>query len=340
MSNVTYYTVSNEPYFVGTVALLNSLRLTGNTEDLVVLDCGLNAEQRRCLEEAAVAVDVPADVAESPIFAKPFFAKLATKGVGILIDSDIIVTRPLHDIVRLAEAGSICMYPTSPNDRDRWHSEWHDTLGLTAPLRRERYMNLGFLAVSTERWKDLLERWWEICARVPRDQLFSRAPGPHPFWTGEQDALNALLMSEVPREGLLELPEDEAVFTGDLHRVKIVDADTLECSHRGVRTTCLHYTGRNKPWLARRWPKARVNAYVNLLPRVLFAPDVAVRLQEDSVVPWLRADARGRLLRKLLSVAQVPRRLFRGSAKALVARLPNRLRTRLLVFAGRMEHGR
>jgi hypothetical protein len=39
-NGVTFYTVSNEPYFLGTVALLNSLRKTGNDGSFVVLDAG------------------------------------------------------------------------------------------------------------------------------------------------------------------------------------------------------------------------------------------------------------------------------------------------------------
>ena len=34
-------------FFLGTVALLNSLRLTGNVGELVVLDAGLTAERTR-----------------------------------------------------------------------------------------------------------------------------------------------------------------------------------------------------------------------------------------------------------------------------------------------------
>ena len=49
----TYYTIANAPFFPGLVALLNSLRLSGNAGELVVLDRGLEEEQRELLEPHA-----------------------------------------------------------------------------------------------------------------------------------------------------------------------------------------------------------------------------------------------------------------------------------------------
>ena len=48
--DTTDYTVSSQAYFLGTAALLNSLRLTGNEGQVVVLDAGLMPEERAVLE--------------------------------------------------------------------------------------------------------------------------------------------------------------------------------------------------------------------------------------------------------------------------------------------------
>ena len=50
---MTYFTVSTHRFFLGTVALLNSLRLTGNAGELVVLDAGLTPDERELLERSS-----------------------------------------------------------------------------------------------------------------------------------------------------------------------------------------------------------------------------------------------------------------------------------------------
>jgi hypothetical protein len=339
LGDVTYYTISNQHYFVGTIALLNSLRLTRNSHELVVLDCGLNPKQRALLDLHASVVPVPGH-ASHPAFAKPFISHLHPAGVVVFVDSDVIVTRSLEQIASSARQGKICLYPTSPSERDRWFPEWHEVLGLRAPLRRQRYMSNGFIALSIDHWPNFLHRWYEVSAKVPRDQYMTRANGRHPFWVGEMDALNALLMSEIPGEAVLELPEEEAVLTGDLHRVRILDPRTLRCRHRDRLTTCLHYAGRKKPWAPGSWRWIQGDAYVRLLPRVLFADDVAAKLPPEDVAPWLRDGTGARLLRSALLAAQSPRTPIRRATRAVVHRLPRRLRERILVIGGRVAHGR
>jgi hypothetical protein len=340
LADVRYYTVSDQLFFVGTVALFNSLRLTGNSGELVVLDCGLTPEQRRLLDPHATVVSVPDDIAAHPAFAKPFVSHLRPAGVAVFLDSDIIVTQSLDRIVSYADAGKICLYPGSPGEEDRWFSEWYEALALRAPLRRQAYMSAGLLAFSTEHWPNILQRWSDVCDLVPRDQYFTRAKGTHPFWVGEMDALNALLMSEVPAEAIHQLPEEEAVLTGGLRRVRVLDSKTLRCSDRDRQITCLHYSGRRKPWMARSWRWARRDAFVRLLPRVLFGDDVILLLPEKDAPRWLRNNTGGYLLRYTLFAVHSPRGVLRAAARGIVHRLPRPLRQRLLTMAGRMAHGR
>src|SRR3954470_23830992 len=106
----TYYTVSDRNYFLGTVVLINSLALNGNGGTLVVLDAGLSIAQRRFLGAFAMIVDRPNDV-DHPFLLKPFPHSLDPAGTIVVIDSDIIVTAPLDDVLEAANSGAICAFP-------------------------------------------------------------------------------------------------------------------------------------------------------------------------------------------------------------------------------------
>ena len=280
MGPATFYTVSNARYFVGTVGLLNSLRLTGNAGELVVLDAGLTGRQRARLEPHCRVVEIPADLATTAVLFKAFPFHLQPSGLVVVIDSDIIVTGPLDGIVAAAERGAICAVPD--RDDDRWYGEWEDRFGLTGPPRRQTYVNSGFVALSTLRWPGLLQRWWEVCQRIPSPE--TRTHGStvdSPFWDADQDALNAILMSEVPAEGLMLLPyHRHPAHHADRRRTEVRDARTLACSHEGEPTAFVHYVGKRKAWESEgAWRRGmRDDAYVRLMPRVLLAEDVPVRL--------------------------------------------------------------
>jgi hypothetical protein len=291
-TEATFYTIADAGFFPGLVALLNSLRLTGNSGELVALDRGLTPAQRALLEGEVTLVELPESHAGRPMLLKAYPHLLGAAGTIVLVDSDMIVTRPLADIVSRAQAGWICAFPDHRSHRERWFAEWQDELELRAPLRRRTYLNAGFLALSAEHWPDLLGRWWELCDRVPRDQHFGRFE--QPFWAGDQDVLNAILASEVPEEALAELPGHEEAYPDDLLEVEVVDERTLRCELHGRPTAILHYALGPKAWERRAWVRVRDDAYVRLLPRLLFGDDVAVRLDPKNVPLWLRPGARAR----------------------------------------------
>jgi hypothetical protein len=130
-SEVTFYTICNAPYFLGLVGLINSLRLLGHTDPIVVLDCGLTPEQRRLLSPHCTLFKLPNDVAQNPQQYKAFPYLLNPQGTIAIIDSDIIVTRCLKTILRSAEQGKICVF--SDPENYRWFSEW---AGCLTHLRR------------------------------------------------------------------------------------------------------------------------------------------------------------------------------------------------------------
>jgi hypothetical protein len=286
---VTYYTVSNHAYFLGTVALLNSLRVTANDGPFVVLDAGLMPEERAALEAHANVVSVPEDRGH-PVLLKPYPYVVGASGMIVVIDSDIIVTSSLAPITSLAQEGKICVCPAwAEAARTRWFPEWEHTLQLRAPLRREDWVHDGFVVFDTAHWPDLLERWWEVCGLVPSSDIFRSAA---PFNAGDADALNALLMSEIPREGLAILPPGEEVFAGD---VRIDDIDTLACSVDGRPARFIHVPDRPKPWERWGWLRHGAAVYLRLMRRLLFGNDATLRLDADRVSIWLRPGLGGKL---------------------------------------------
>lgn len=287
--SVTYFTVSNHTYFLGTVALLNSLRVTGNEDPFVVLDAGLTSDERTALEAHTNVVSASEDRG-NPVLLKPYPHLLDASGVIVVIDSDIIVTSSLAPITSLAREGKICVCPAWVEAaRTRWFAEWADTLQLRAPLRREDWVHDGFVVFDTAHWPDLLERWWEVCNLVPSSEIFTSGA---PFNAGDADALNALLMSEVPREGLAILPPGEEVYAGD---VKIDDMKTLACSVDGRAARFIHVPDRPKPWERSGWLRRGAAVYLRLMRRLLLSGDATLRLDADQVPIWLRAGPSGRL---------------------------------------------
>jgi hypothetical protein len=318
----TYYTIANARFFPGLVALLNSLRLTGNAGPLAVLDVGLTDEQRALLEGHATLHTLPPGTKTTPFLAKPSPHLFIEGGTIVIVDCDVIVTRDLGDIAARAEAGSICVYPDHPEAGDRWFATWEEAFELRAPLRRGRYLGAGLVALSLERWRWLLERWWQACEAIPEGRHFARE-AEQPFWAGDQDALNALLLSEVPEGAVEVLPQDEAVLWDALGEVDVVDERTLECRYRGGPTALLHYSYRPKPWERRAWPRVTDDAFLRLLPRVLCGDDVELRLDPASLPLWARPGAAGRGVLRALHGVHV-------AAKAVINAPPAPMRRRLL----------
>lgn len=307
-----FFTISDPAFFVGTVALVNSLRITGHEQEVVVLDRGLTARQRELLAPSVTLVDVPAGHAD-PYLVKPFPALVDTDGIVVLLDSDMVVTDSLEPVLERAAAGAICVFPDHPADLDRWFAEWHELFGLGTPLRRGDYLNAGFVAVSTARWPGFFPRWWEACARIPAER--ETLTDPEPLAQLDQDALNALLLSEIPEGAVGQLPS----YEWDLRRVSVVDPRTLECRADGVRQPLLHAWLRPKVWQGRE--NVHANAYERLLPRILFAPDAAIRLDANDVPRWLRPGAAGQValhgLRAYNALPEVRARARRAPRRAL-----------------------
>src|SRR5437660_2048744 len=88
-----FYSVSDSHFFLGVVALINSLRLVGHDEPIFIVDTGLTREQRRTLADHVTLI--PAPRGETSVLLTPFGPSIRPAEVHVLIDADIIVTQPL-----------------------------------------------------------------------------------------------------------------------------------------------------------------------------------------------------------------------------------------------------
>ena len=88
---------ANGRYFIGVVALVNSLRLAGHEESIVVLDCGLEPRQRELLAPHVRLVAAPP--VRAPILLKSHAPLLFPADVMVWIDADMIVVRNMADLI-------------------------------------------------------------------------------------------------------------------------------------------------------------------------------------------------------------------------------------------------
>jgi len=295
----TFFAVTNAGYFPAATAMLNSLRVTGHEHEVVFGDCGLSPDQQVRLEPHSRIFEIPAAEARDPTLLKSFPHAMNVDGVLVFIDSDMIVTDDLGPVLALAAEGKICAF--ADPELDRRFPEWEELFGLKGPLREERFISAGFLAWSHSHWPGLLGRWREVCERIPAGATLAHgATNVNPFAQGDQDALNAVLMSEVPTGAVEILPDDERPVWRTT-QVRVVDERTLQCRLNGNVPKLVHADGSRKPWQNRMWWRVRKDAYVRLFRRLLFADDVTVTIAPSEVPIWLRPTTLGRSCLQLLN---------------------------------------
>lgn len=283
----TFYTITDDRFAPGTAALINSLRLHGHNERFVILDVGLRKDQRALFKRVAHLIPWDRKLATNPTLFKPFAHMDRPDGIVVIIDSDQVVTARLDEAIDAARDGAICAYPDP--ESGRWDAQWHEIFGLRGPLRHGVYVNAGFIAVSTRHWPDFLRRWWELCEQIWHVPTLYEPGEVGPASQADQDALNALLLSEVPDGAVHLLDVDRAPAAGALaDGVEVVELAIPRGRYRGKGTALLHNAGKAKPWVRADWPFVRRTAYVRLLRRLLVGADLSIRLHQRDLPPWLR----------------------------------------------------
>jgi hypothetical protein len=279
-----FYSVASSGHFEGLVALLNSLRLTGNDAPLFVADCGLTDIQREQLAPHVILVEV--EDTRSPHLAK-WVAPLAHPAeVSVLLDTDVIALRSLDPLVAAAQHRPLVFADPL------WHrfdEAWGQLLGL-GPLRRGTYFNSGVIALPARRTAELLQIVAKAQGRIDTDKTWiNDGPPDYAFRFGDQDVWNAVFAARLAPNELLVFEQRLAVHP-PFPLLRLHDEQTLDCRYPdGAVPFFLHHVGE-KPWSA----QTRPNIYSKLLPRLLLSDDLALRLDPHDV-PWrLRGRAAGK----------------------------------------------
>jgi hypothetical protein len=299
-----FYCVSNEPYFLGAVAMVNSLRLLGHSEPIFVLDCGLSARQRELLSDGATVL--PAPDSSPPVLLKTHAPIHHPAEVMVLIDADIIVTRSVHGLIDRASEGLVMAVD---DGQERFFSQWGELTGGTA--RRRPYVSSCLTVLGGPLGRTVLETMHEALRRVDIEKTPYSGSVPdfvshadtwkrHPYYFADQDVLNAVLATKVD-PGRVEVLERRDVAILPFEGLRMVARDGIRCAYDdGTEPYAVHHLMLAKPWLR----EGVDNLYSRLLRRLLSGDDLAVRVPGDRIPRWLRRGALGYASRQLINLHQ------------------------------------
>jgi hypothetical protein len=290
-----FYCVSNSVFFLGAVALINSLRVVGHDEPVFVLDCGLTESERDLLSREATLVD--AGDAGAPWLLKTVAPLRHPADVMVLVDADIVITRPFDELIARASSGRVLAVE---HGSDRFFPEWGE-LGLGAP-RRQPYVSSSLVVLDREVGGPALEAMHRAQPRASLgDSPFSgERPGEglsvnvrtdavsNPFFFPDQDVLNAVLATQIDRERL-EVLDRRLEAIPPFEGLRVVDESTFRCVYDDeLEPFAVHHVA-TKPWL--EWTPPGV--YTQLFLRALLRRDVPMRLRARDLPAHLRPGLRG-----------------------------------------------
>jgi hypothetical protein len=306
-------------YFLGAVALVNSLRLLGHAEPIFVLDYGLSPAQRELLRKEATLVAAPGDT--TPFLLKTVAPLRHPAGVMVLLDADLIVTRPLTELIERASRGCVLAVE---HGQDRFFADWGELLGGTA--RHRSYVSSSLVLLGGEPGSKVIRLMDELQGRIEIERTPFSSPRPDftsagdefsemgrddPFFFADQDVLNAVLATgtDADRVEVLDRRLEATVpFTG----LTVVDEGALRCAYEdGIEPHAVHHILAAKPWLE----PTIGGVYTQLLLRLLLGPDVAIRVPQRDLPLHLQP-----------GVIAGARRWYRGPFSAGVRTVRDRVR--------------
>jgi hypothetical protein len=330
LPSAAFYCVASGTYFLGAVGLVNSLRLLGHTEPIFVLDRGLSRAQRELLGREVTLVPTPDDT--TPFLLKTVAPLGHPAEVMVLLDADIIVTRPLTDLIERASRGQVLAVE---HGQDRFFPEWGELLGLSKASHRP-YVTSSVVLAGGDVGGRVLRLMHEAQPQIEIERTPYAVPNPdfaslgdafaetmagNPFFYADQDVLNAVLACEIPpsQVELLDRSAEAIVpFTG----LRVADETTLRCVYDdGTQPYAVHQI-LTKPWVQ---PTVR-GVYTDLLMRLLLGSDVAVRVPKAELPLYLRRGPLGQARRAASSLGWRLRygRTGRPRFRALLDRSPTR----------------
>jgi hypothetical protein len=320
--SVAFYCMSSELYFPGAIGLVNSLRLVGHTEPIYLLDCGLAPEHRELL--AGEATIVPGDPETPPYLLKTVAPLRHPADVMVLIDVDMVVTRPLTSLIEKAAAGRVVAVK---DNLDRFVPEWGELLDL-GPVSRRPYVTSALVFLGGEVGREVLRLWDDRQERVEYEpSWFADEVPDYPFLFLEQDVLNAILGARVAPERIVTLDARVAPIP-PFTRLRVVDPATLRCKHSdGTEPYAIHQFVR-KPWLE----PMHHGVYSQLLRRLWLGDDVPLRMPEGELPRRMRRGPIAYVERRAVDVIDLTRWYVRDV-------IPERARARLPPARGRSGGG-
>jgi hypothetical protein len=268
-----FYCMSSDVYFLGAVGMINSLRLQGHDEPIYLLDLGLERWQRELLTPEVTLVSAPAS--REPWLMKTVAPLAHPAEVMVLIDADMIVTRPLTELIASAEGGRVIAFE---NQIDRFVPEWGELLEL-GPVRRRPYVSSGLVVLGGKTGAEVVRLLDDRQRRVDFERSHFGADEPdYELRFLDQDVLNAILAARVEPERVGALPFRLAPVP-PFEGLGVDDAQGLRCAYDdGVEPYVVHHFGV-KPWLE----PTHDGIYSQLLRRLLVAGDVAIRVPEEAL---------------------------------------------------------
>jgi hypothetical protein len=301
-AELAYYTVADASFFPGVVALLNSLRLAGEMAPLFVVDCGLTTSQKERLSKHTTVI--PKHHGLHPQLQKATGPLAHPAELMVVIDADILVTRPLTSLLKHAAEGQIVAFEDD-YCRDRFFPEW-SSLGLGIP-RKQRYVNSGLLVFSATTASEFLPVFVELQERLdPSEAEFGGAAMTDPFYFPDQDILNAMLCTQY--EGKATRIEHRLAPVPPFAGIEVTHNRVPLCTYAdGVAPYGLHHILK-KPWLA----KLPANAYSDLLTQVVTSDDSRLKLGVRDLPLRLTGSPLAPIDRWRVSVQLEAHRRFRG----------------------------
>jgi hypothetical protein len=298
-----FYCVADSGYFLGAAGLVNSLRLLGHDDPVILLDCGLEAGQRALLEPHVTVIDAPRDV--PPWLLKTVAPLQRPARRMVLLDTDIVVTRRLDPLLELAGEGRLVAFR---NRDDRFVAEWGELLGLP-PAQRRDYVSSAALVADRPVAEEVLGLLAEHQAVVDFERTYWRGgPSDYPFRFADQDVLNALLAAGVAADRTTTL-DARLAATPPFEGLRVADEATLRCAFDDGEEPFLVHHHVTKPWAE----PTHHGVYSQLLRRLLIGDDVAIRVPEEMVPLRFRRGARAYLERTRINAAEQVRFRLRGT---------------------------
>ena len=274
MTAAAFYCMSSAAYFLGAVGMINSLRLQGHTEPIYLLDLGLTAAQRELPAPEVSFVAAPADT--QPWLLKTIAPLAHPAETMVLIDADMVATRPLGELIERARSGRVIAFE---NEIDRFVPEWGALLDL-GPLRRRPYVSSGLVLCGGEIGAEVLRLLDDRQRRVEFERsFFDRRETDYALLYLDQDVLNAILASRVVGPDAAEaLPYRLAPSMPPFPGLGLLDAEALRCAYAdGTEPYVVHHILPDKPWLRPMYDAI----YSRLLKRLLIGPGLAIRVPSE-----------------------------------------------------------